>query len=166
MARKSIPALLRFLAKIDHNGPQPSSFRHRGVCWQWTAGKTRQGYGGFHPVKGQTVLAHRYSYNHYVGPIPEGLVIDHLCRNRACVNPSHLEAVTMGTNTMRSPGVSFFNKLKTSCPAGHPYDAANTYKSPRGSRICRECARERDRQPHRHISVRRAKKAAMNNGNR
>lgn len=154
--RPTTPAEVRFWAKVDKSGPRPVSLMHRGVCWQWTAGRISSGYGQFYPIKRHGVLAHRYAYELMRGSIPDGLVIDHLCRNKLCVNPDHLQAVTQGENTRRGLGVSTFNAFKTHCPARHAYDWANTYISPRGSRICRTCARERDRQPHRKSSYRRA----------
>lgn len=155
MARRITPPEVRFWAKVNKECPLPATFRNRGPCWQWTAGTTKQGYGGFHPSKKTLALAHRWAYEALVGAIPQGLVIDHLCRNRRCVNPTHLEAVTMGVNTLRGLSVATFNRLKTHCPAGHAYSPENTYVNPKGSRICRACARERDRQPHRHPTNRR-----------
>ena len=113
-------------------------------CWLWTGTKTSGGYGRI--LRGsKEMYAHRYSYEHFIGPIPDGLVIDHLCRVRHCVNPSHLEVVTLGENTRRGVGIgngARFQKNKTHCPKGHPYDAENTYhyKSARSCKTCRRMA--------------------------
>ena len=112
-------------------------------CWEWTGCRTRKGYGQFHSHMEQghrvQIGAHRWAYEHWVDPIPEGLQIDHLCRNRSCVRPDHLEAVTCRENLSRGNGLAAFNTLKTHCLAGHPYDEANTYVRPDGSRECRAC---------------------------
>ena len=88
-----------------------------------------------------TAMAHRIAYEKANGPIPAGMQIDHLCRNRACVNPSHLEAVTQRENLLRGTGTPAKNAAKTQCKHGHPFDATNTYVKPNGSRQCRACAR-------------------------
>jgi hypothetical protein len=89
--------------------------------------------------------AHRVAYVLSVGPIPKGLTIDHLCRNRGCVNPTHLEAVTQRENTLRSPiALAALNAAKTHCPKGHPYSGANVELRGR-SRGCRSCHQERSR---------------------
>lgn len=105
-------------------------------CWLWMGTVNRKGYGMFWPDAAGTP-AHRWSYEHHVGPIPAGLQLDHLCRVRHCVNPEHLEPVTAKENQMRSP---FNPAARTHCPQGHPYDAVNTYLYPDGRRrACRTC---------------------------
>lgn len=109
------------------------------TCWLWTAGKNSKGYGIFYLSKPSSpqIVAHRYSYGQL---IPEGLTIDHLCRNKACVNPSHLEVVTMRVNILRGNGVTAQEAKTTHCPRGHPYDLLNTYIW-QGERHCRTCGR-------------------------
>jgi hypothetical protein len=117
-------------------------------CIEWTGYIDRHGYGRFGPGgrDGGKVSAHRWSYEHNVGPIPDGFQIDHLCRNRKCVNPDHLEPVTQRENILRGVGASAANARKSTCPAGHAYTDDNVYISPTdGSRNCRECMRERER---------------------
>ena len=112
-------------------------------CWEWTAAKT-QGYGTFclnQTPQGRTGRAHRIAYELLVGPIPPDKQIDHLCRNRACVNPAHLELVTSRTNTLRGEGRTAHNARKTHCPRGHAYTPENTLVSKGGERFCRECRR-------------------------
>ena len=118
-------------------------------CWLWTGARGKKGYGRFRPDasrKGvdRRVMAHRFAYEIFIGEVPEGLQLDHLCRNHACVNPNHLEVVTSQENIKRGES-GRNNRLKTHCPRGHPYNGANTYKNRRGSRCCRVCAREATR---------------------
>jgi hypothetical protein len=121
----SIRERIKSLIKVDDAG-----------CWNWQ-GYLRVGYGTL-SIDGRPHLAHRVSYMAYVGPIPVGLHIDHLCRNRRCVNPQHLEPVTPAENNRRAAAV------KTRCPQGHPYDPSNTYVH-HNKRHCKSCVRERGR---------------------
>ncbi|MDP9224875.1 MAG: HNH endonuclease [Actinomycetota bacterium] len=91
-------------------------------------------------------LAHRVAYELLVGPIPEGLTLDHLCRNTSCVNPQHLEPVTVRENVLRGMGWGAKNKRKTHCHRGHPFDAKNTLRIPGGTRKCRTCANQASRE--------------------
>ena len=127
---RSMAATERFAARVNKTE----------TCWLWTGTITSLGYGQF-MVDGRTVSTHRWSYEHHVGPIPSGLVIDHLCRVRNCVNPEHLEPVTNAENVLRGAGLAPTNAAKTHCDHGHPFDAANTYIPPAGFRQCRECNR-------------------------
>lgn len=115
-----------------------SKVRPAGDCWEWTAAKL-QGYGRFHVRRTVQVAAHRWAYEYMVTEIPEGLELDHLCRNRACVNPWHLEPVTPRENTLRSANPCAANARKTHCSNGHEYTEENTYLRPEGHRMCRTC---------------------------
>lgn len=108
-------------------------------CWNWKAYISPNGYGRINYYDGKRVkvfMAHRVSYEIHKGSIPKGLVIDHLCRNRACVNPDHLEAVDLKTNIFRGVGASAQNVKKTHCPKGHPYNYINPKNKERRCTIC------------------------------
>lgn len=143
--RPVIPATSRFWAKVEKNGAVSTARPGLGPCWVWVAGRTAQGYGLFHPSKTQSVLAHRWAYQQAGNEIPEGMVLDHLCRNRRCVNPLHLEPVTDQENLRRGAGYGLRNGMRRSCVNGHSYTPENSYYSPAGELRCRQCARDRDK---------------------
>ncbi|KKL58908.1 hypothetical protein LCGC14_2220650 [marine sediment metagenome] len=109
-------------------------------CWLWAASINNNGYGEFW-AGDKYVKAHRWAYEYLIGPIPAGLTIDHLCRNRPCVNPAHMEAVTHAENVRRGARAAAFRN-KTHCPRGHPYSEENTYITASGWRRCRACNRD------------------------
>lgn len=123
-------------------------------CWQWTASISVDGYGRT-TVNRRTAGAHRACYEILVGSIPVHLVIDHLCRNRRCVNPEHLEPVTRRENTLRGETNAAANAAKTHCHNGHGFTIENTRIDPQGKRVCIECHRERTRQNMRALRARR-----------
>lgn len=116
-------------------------------CWIWNGGQDGKGYG-FFQYAGHHRRAHRVAYELLVGTIPDGLVLDHLCRVRNCVNPAHLEPVTSRENTLRGETLPALNLAKTHCVAGHEYATDTTYVNPEGHRICRICRREYQSQYH------------------
>lgn len=129
----------RFWAKIDMTDS----------CWLWT-GALNDGYGRFHIDSSTRVFAHRYAYELKVGPIPEGLTLDHLCRVRHCVNPDHLDPVTHAENVRRSPiQVTAINARKTHCPHGHQYSGRDR----RGWRVCHTCRAFQARQRRATVSA-------------
>lgn len=127
-------------------------FTEAAGCWEWQASRRPDGYGQV-SVDGRMRLAHRVLYEVLVGPIPDGLESDHVCRERSCVNPDHLEPVTHRENVLRGQAPSALNARKVECQDGHPFSGSNLYVKPNGERLCRACKREWDRQWKRRKKV-------------
>jgi hypothetical protein len=108
-------------------------------CWDWVGYRDRDGYGRV-TINKVPYGTHRIIYEYYHGQICPDLVIDHLCKNRKCVNPTHLEQVTNKENLRRSPCTSTLNSAKTHCIHGHEFNDKNTRYRPTGGRSCRICA--------------------------
>lgn len=125
----------RFWSKVDKRGPDE--------CWLWTGSLNTPGYAAL-GVEGKTYnSAHRLAYEWLVGPIPEGMHLDHLCRNRSCVNPAHLEPVTCRENILRGTNPPAQQARQTHCKRGHEFTPENTYRAPSDNRRhCRTCQRE------------------------
>jgi hypothetical protein len=119
-------------------------------CWEWMATRGVDGYGRFYLNTRDYAMAHRWGYEHLVGPIPEGLQLDHLCRVRHCVNPRHLEPVTSQENLLRSPITrATINKSKVFCRQGHALTGSNVLIGSDGYRRCHECQKRSWRDWHR-----------------
>ena len=128
-----IPLEARFWAKV-RKSPDP------GGCWIWTGSKSEGRYGSFN-VAGVIRPAHCVAYELATGPIPDGAELDHLCRQKLCVRPDHLEPVTHKVNVLRGKGPTAQNAQKDMCSRGHPFDLINTYWRTDGGRRCRACKR-------------------------
>ncbi|UUW87397.1 HNH endonuclease signature motif containing protein [Pimelobacter simplex] len=139
----STDVIERFWAKVDKTSPSG--------CWEWTAARQPNGYGRFGWAKGDIRMAHRVAYELTKGPIPAGLVIDHLCRNHGCVRPDHLEPVTQRENILR--GIR--RQPDTHCKRGHEFTPENTYMRPNGRQACRPCHRAYDRDRKRALRAQR-----------
>lgn len=136
----------RFWKKVS-SGPIPGYAPHLGPCWLWQAAIS-SGYGVFAVSRTKKVRAHRLAYELSIGPIPDGLTLDHLCRVTRCVRPTHLEPVTMTTNSLRGISPPAQNARKAHCKHGHAFNAVNTHYSYRQGtlrRRCRACGRVRSR---------------------
>lgn len=146
----------RFWAKVDKRGPDE--------CWPWT-GKARNRATGAHQygrfalwnaetLKYDAWLAHRLAYTLVVGPIPDGLTLDHLCKHTLCCNPAHMEPVTQAENVRRGDSPFAINARKTHCDGGHELAGDNLWVNPRnGQRRCKACARASDRRRRARLKV-------------
>ncbi len=127
-------------------------------CWQWMGTIHKHGYGRFYDQKNHAVRAHRWAYSSWIGPIPDGMTVDHTCHDpkdcaggyscvhRSCVNPGHMQIVTIQDNLKRRASV-----IVTHCPNGHEYSDENTYVSKAGTRQCVTCNRDRARERQRKV---------------
>ena len=139
--------VLRFFDKVEHDPTEG--------CWLWMACKS-DGYGQF-SVDGRMWASHKWSYEQIHGPVPKGLVLDHLvCDDRACCNPEHLLPSTNPDNILRGNGPAAINARKTHCIRGHKFTPENTYINSTGNRKCRECRRA-------HARAFQARKRATSN---
>jgi hypothetical protein len=152
------PDAERFWPKVEKNGPIPAHRPDLGPCWLWMASTTK-GYGLFSmggKLNRASTGAHIWSYTQLVGPVPEGLHLDHLCRVTRCVNPAHLEPVTCRENLMRGVGFTAGYAKQTHCVNGHPFDEKNTRVHPtKGWRECRKCDTEYNKRRRPAINQRR-----------
>jgi hypothetical protein len=157
VGRKRVPIIDRLVRQTDRSGPQ---FKNLGPCWIWTGAiRKSTGYGAFTiyigPNKTRSTTPHAIAYELSIGKVPEGLQLDHLCRNRICCNPDHLEPVTPKENILRGKGLASLNAKKTHCKEGHLLSGENLHINGKGARVCMICrkaswdaanARRRDRQ--------------------
>jgi hypothetical protein len=131
---RAIDVMTRFWSKVDKNGA--------GGCWLWL-GYLHRGYGEFWDSTNATKnRAHVFAYRKLVGPVPYGMVLDHTCRNRSCVNPEHLELVSFQDNLLRGNGQPAINSRKTHCVHGHEFTPENTYVAGACGRSCKTCRRD------------------------
>ena len=139
-----------------HIVPEPNT-----GCWFWSGSHNNSGYARINlkttksKTGWKTCYLHRVTYEMYVGPIPNGKQIDHLCRQRGCCNPEHLEAVTPQQNVARGLASAVNAAHKTHCPYGHEYNDDNTYIDSKGWQHCNECRRQRDRKRDRSRDIER-----------
>lgn len=127
-----------FYADVSKSGPTWNG----APCWEWTGAIAANGYAR-KTIRGRSQSAHKISWQLANGPVPKGLCIDHLCRNRRCVNPAHLEAVSQGENLKRGDTQAAKNSTKTHCLRGHEFTPENTYLHD-GKRNCKACMRIRE----------------------
>jgi len=137
----------RFVIRHDADG-----------CWEFTS-SICDGYGYFW-FNGRSIRAHIWSYEHHVGPVPDGLELDHLCRNRACVRPDHLEPVTDQENSLRGDTIAAFYAARTHCANGHEYSPQNVRPRGTGGRDCRRCLTIRTQRYRANKRLRAAQEAS------
>ena len=131
---RGMPEDDRFFARVVEDGD----------CWRWVGAQRPDGYGNFIGGDGRTWAAHRWAYEFFIGPIPDGLHLDHLCRNPSCVNPWHLDPVTAAVNNSRIPPENR-RQPNELCRRGHPMTPDNVRVNARGGRCCLTCRREYER---------------------
>jgi hypothetical protein len=142
MPRKTRTLLERFSGKYEIG---------EAGCWLWTAALDSNGYSKLATTDGKWDRAHRISYRLFVGPVPDGMEIDHVCRVRRCVNPEHLEAVLPAQNKLRGLGLPARNARKRRCVRGHLFTPENTYVRKDGGRTCLTCKRVAARETRRRL---------------
>lgn len=148
--RKSRPAVERLLERCVETADG---------CWQFTGPLMKNGYSRVWVTgEDEKRLGHRVSYEHFIAPIPHGLVLDHTCRNRACVNPWHLDPVTDAVNIRRGESISVRHAERERCNNGHRYTPENTHLTMQG-RKCRTCDADRARARRRAMSTKRSNAA-------
>ena len=144
MPRRKSDPLLRFWKNVDKGKPDE--------CWAWKLALTPRGYGTFSvgAAREGSARAHRWIYQQVNGTLPPSTVVDHICRNRACVNPAHLKACSHRENLLASGSVALAakNAAKTHCVNGHAFTPDNVYRTRTGTRMCRECGRINWRRYH------------------
>lgn len=152
---RPLPLWDRFWSHVDPNGPIPAACPELGPCWLWTGRLNHIGYGRFFLTSDTPRLSappHRWLYEQLTDePFPEGQEPDHLCFNRGCVNPAHLEPVTHRENVLRGTSFMATKAAQTECVNGHPFTEENIYRRPGqpGWRACRACLRDRARERYR-----------------
>lgn len=144
----------RLASRITVDGPDG--------CWWWQGSTTPAGYGALE-FKGRREYVHRWVHEICIGPIPDGMVVDHLCDNPRCVRPDHLEAKTQRENVLRGRSLSALRARATHCPRGHKYDEANTYEH-KGHRRCRACHRETVRRSTARLRAPKVSDGAVESG--
>lgn len=158
MPRINTPEIL--LQRVNRSGPIPEHRPDLGPCWLWTGKLGKWGYAKAR-VFYRTRVVHRVIYEHFNGLVPDGLELDHLCRNRACCNPEHLEPVTGRENKLRGTSFSAVNAKKTHCLRGHPLSGDNLYVSTKGERVCRTCRRAAIKAWHQREAIKKRESISM-----